>query len=139
VREPIALAAISKAAARRYDRAVREPPISITCDCTAEGSVAYGTRWTCEQCGRTYDTAAIPRGEYEELLRGVRRYRLLALGPPFLLAAVLVPLAIWGGFQYALLLFVLVLAHGLLVMPQLRRRATRRVHELAPRWKLRPE
>jgi hypothetical protein len=118
---------------------MREPQITLTCDCGATGSTAYGEKWQCEACGRTYDTSKIPREEYDAVLRSVRWYRLVALGPPFAFAAVLVPLAILVNVRYAFLLFVLVLAHGLLVMPQVRRRATAKVRTGAPSWKLRPE
>jgi hypothetical protein len=101
--------------------------------------VAYGNRWTCPECGRTWDTSQIPADDYDALLRGVRQYRLLVLGPPLLLAAILVPLAAMVGIQYAFLLFVLVLAYGLLAVPQLRRHASRRMRESTKSWKLRPE
>jgi hypothetical protein len=101
--------------------------------------VAYGDRWTCPECERTWDTAQIPREEYDLLLRSVRRYRLLTIGPPLALSAVLIPLAVVAGIQFALLLFVLVLAHMLLVMPQVRSRATASVRRNAATWNLRPE
>jgi uncharacterized protein (DUF58 family) len=72
-------------------------------------------------------------------MRDVRRYRLLALGPPIALVAVLLPLAIFVGIRFAFLLFVLLLADALLVLPPLRRRATERLVAAAPQWKLRPE
>lgn len=122
-----------------YDHAVREPPITITCDCGASAGVPYGERWHCEQCGRTWNTAQIPRTDYDSLLAGVKRYRLLVLGPPIALAAVLIPLAVLFRVQYAFLLFVLVMGHGLLVVPQLKRRASARVLAQAPTWKLSPE
>jgi len=123
----------------RYDRVVREPLITITCDCGASVEVAYGTRWTCPACGRTWDTAQIPAADYDVLVQGVRRYRLLVLGPPLLLAAVLIPLAAIVGIQYAFLLFVLVMAYALLAVPQLRRMASKRMRESTKSWKLRPE
>jgi hypothetical protein len=101
--------------------------------------VAYGERWHCAQCGKTWNTAQIPRADYDTLLSGVKRYRLLVLGPPFALAAVLIPLAVLVGLQYAFLLFVLVMAHGLLVVPQIRRRASARASARAPTWNLSPE
>jgi hypothetical protein len=113
--------------------------ITITCDCKAVADVAYGDRWACEACGKTWDTTQIPSAEYDELIRGVRRYRLIALGPPLLLAAILIPLAVLAGLQFALLLFVLVMAWGLLVIPQLRRRASTHLRNSAKSWKLRPE
>jgi hypothetical protein len=118
---------------------VREPPITITCDCGAVGSVPYGERWSCEQCGKSWNTAQIPTADYQSLLAGVKRYRLLVVGPPLALAAVLIPLAVLVGLQYAFLLFVLVMAHGLLVVPQIRRRTTAASSARSTAWKLSPE
>ena len=115
------------------------PEIAITCDCGRVGRVPIGARWTCEECARSWDTGQIPREEYDALRRRVRRYSLLTAGPPLLLAAVLVPLAVMVDVKYAFLLFVLVMAYALLVLPQLRKRARRDVLESAPRWKLRPD
>lgn len=129
----------SHSATPGYDRSVRELPITLQCDCGKLAAVAYGERWTCPECGRTWDTSQIPRAEYDRLLRSVRRYRLLALGPPLALAAVLVPLAIFAGLQWGLLLFVLVMAYGLLVVPRLRGRATQSVLGNTRRWELHPE
>jgi hypothetical protein len=101
--------------------------------------VRYGERWTCPSCGKSWDTSQIPSAEYDQLLRAVRRYRLYAVGPPLVLAAILLPLAVFVGIQFALLLLVLVLAYALFVMPKVRERATTRVGESTTRWDLRPE
>lgn len=113
---------------------VRGPRITITCDCGAVTQRGYGERWTCEQCNKTYDTAQIPRADYEELARSTRVYGLAAIGPPMLLAAVFIPLTVVYGARFAFLLFAFVLAHALMVVPPIRRRANRRVRELAARW-----
>jgi hypothetical protein len=118
---------------------VREPPITVTCDCGHVGYVRYGDRLTCPECGKTWDTSQIPREDYASLLRSVRRYRWLSLGPPLVLAAILVPLAIVVGAQYGLLLFVLVFAYAVFVIPKVRERATRSVHESSRTWSLSPE
>lgn len=118
---------------------MRAPPITITCDCGAVQDLAYGERWQCTECGKTWDTGQIPQGEYDALLRGLKQYRLLVLVPPILLAAVLVPLAVLVGLQFAFLLFVFVMGYALLVVPQLRRRAAARMRKSTMRWKLRPE
>jgi len=119
--------------------AMQAPPITLQCDCGEVGSVPYGERWTCAACGKTWDTSKIPAGDIDDLLRSVRRYRLLAIGPPLAFAAVLVPLAVMVGLQFALLLFVLVVSYGLFVLPRVRDRATQRVHETKRRWELTPE
>jgi Flp pilus assembly protein TadB len=118
---------------------VRKPPITITCDCGAAGSAAYGKRWHCAECGRDWDTKQIPEEEYTALLRSVNRYRLLAVGPPLVAAAVLLPLAAVVGIQFAVLLFGLVTAWALFVVPQLRRRQARRILKGTPSWNLRPD
>lgn len=118
---------------------MRAPPITITCDCGAVNNLAYGERWECTECGKTWNTAQIPPAEYDALLRGLKQYRLLVLLPPILLAAVFVPLAVLVGLQFAFLLFVFVMGYALLVVPQLRRRAAARMRESTMRWKLRPE
>jgi hypothetical protein len=129
----------SKRQVRGYDRPVREPPITVTCDCSQVGYVRYGERWTCPECGKTWDTSQISQDDYASLLRSVRRYRWLSLGPPLALAAILVPLAIVAGAQYGLLLFVLVFAYAVFVIPRVRERATRSVRDSARSWSLNPD
>ena len=118
---------------------MRSPLITITCDCGASVEVPYGERWTCGACGKAWDTGQIPRAEYDTLLQGVRRYRLLVLGPPLLLAAIMIPLAAIKGIQFAFLLFVLVMGWALLAVPQLRRTTAKKMRESTKSWKLRPE
>jgi len=122
-----------------YDRPVKKLPITLQCDCGKLAGLAYGERWTCPECGKTWDTSRIPREEYDRLLRSVKRYRMLTVGPPAALAAVLVPLAIFDGLQWAFLLFLLVMAYGLLVVPHIRRKATKNVLANTRQWKLHPE
>ena len=49
------------------------------------------------------------------------------------------PAAVVGDVRYAFLLFVAVMAYGLLVLPKIRERASRRVTEISARWKLEAE
>lgn len=113
------------------------PPITLTCDCGTRGHVAYGERWTCPECGRSYDTSAIPAEEYDALQAGLRRYKWLTIGPPLALAAILIPATVLlDDLRYAFLLFILVVAYGLLVLPHLRGRASDKVRSLTARWHL---
>jgi len=118
---------------------VGKPPITITCDCGSKASVPYGDRWRCERCGRTWNTEQIPAEEYAALLRSVRRYKVLTVGPPLVAAAVLVPLALVFGLQFAVLLFVVTVGWRLFAVPEIRQRATQRVAEDNPKWSLRPD
>jgi hypothetical protein len=120
-------------------RSVRAPPITLQCECGEAAHVPYGERWTCPACGRSWDTARIPQSDIDALVRSMRRYRLLAIGPPIVFAAVLLPLAIAFGLQFAILLFVLVVSYGLFVLPKVKERATRSVHASTRQWELTPE
>ena len=118
---------------------MREPPITVTCDCDEVAYVRYGERWTCPKCRKTWDTGQIPKEDYAKLVASVRRYRLLALGPPLVLAAIMIPLAIFYGLQFGLLLFVLVFAYAVFVIPKVRERATESVRQSTRTWNLVPE
>src|SRR5438093_13571967 len=118
---------------------MREPPITVTCECWEVAYVQYGERWTCPKCERVWDTTQIPADGYAKLVASVRRYRWIALGPPLVFAAILVPLAIMYGLQYGLLLFVLVFAHAVFVIPKVRERATAALQQSTRSWNLVPE
>ena len=118
---------------------MREPPITVTCDCGTTASLAYGERWKCATCGKTWNTGQIPRQEYDELLRHVRRYKLMVLIPPIVIAVVLIPLGILVDIRFAFLMFFLEIGFALLVIPPLRRRASMYVLTQTPNWELRPE
>jgi hypothetical protein len=67
---------------------LRGPPITLTCPCGTREKVAYGASWTCSECGRTWDTSAIPRDEYLAIRRITWRYRLLPIALGLLVATV---------------------------------------------------
>ena len=114
------------------------PPITITCECGETKRVAYGQRWRCERCGRSWNTAQIPPEEYEGLLRRMRRHKIEAVAVALITAAVLVPLIVFVNGR-VIAVVPLVMAGWLFVfLPFWRRRYRRTAHE-APRWELHPE
>lgn len=117
---------------------MRKPPITISCECGDTREVAYGERWRCERCGRSWNTQQIPLAEYEGLLRRMRRHRLEVLGLAAVLAAVFVPLivVVSSGF---ILLVPMVMATWLFLFLPFWRRRYRRTARGAPRWELHPE
>jgi hypothetical protein len=117
---------------------MRRPPITVTCDCGESREVAYGERWRCERCGRSWDTRQIPAEEYEGLLRRMRRVRMEALGLAALLAAVMVPLVVVVKTTFIFLVPVIAAAWLFLYLPFWRRKARRAARE-SPRWELHPE
>jgi hypothetical protein len=117
---------------------LRKPPITITCDCGAKRDVAYGERWDCETCGRSWNTAQIPAEEYEGLLRRVRRHQYEALGMTAVAAAVMVPLIVVVSARFILLVPAVMMVWLFVVLPYWRRRY-RRTAKTAPRWELHPD
>src|SRR3954453_19286807 len=53
------------------------PPIAVTCEWGDKHDVAYGDTWTCERCGRRWDTNQIPREDYDVIRRTQLRFRVL--------------------------------------------------------------
>jgi hypothetical protein len=52
------------------------PRITVTCECGTQTRAAYRERFTCEGCGRVYDTSNIASADYERLAAVVRRFRI---------------------------------------------------------------
>jgi hypothetical protein len=122
-----------------YNRSgLRNPPITIKCECGETREVAYGDRWRCEVCGRSWDTQQIPAEEYESLLRRMRRHELEALAMTALAAAIMVPLIVVVSSSFILLVVPVMAAWLFLILPFWRRRY-RRTARGAPRWQLHPE
>jgi Flp pilus assembly protein TadB len=117
---------------------LRNPPITITCECGETREVAYGDRWRCEVCGRSWDTQQIPAEEYESLLRRMRRHELEALAMTALAAAIMVPLIVVVSSSFILLVVPVMAAWLFLILP-FWRRWYRRTARRAPRWQLHPE
>lgn len=113
------------------------PPITIACECGEKRYVAYGERWTCERCGRSWNTKQIPAEEYEGLLRRMRRHKIEAVVSGAVTAAVMIGLIVYS--PRFLLLVPMVMAAWLFVfLPYWRRRYRRSAHD-TPRWQLEPE
>ena len=106
---------------------MKEPAITLRCDCGSEGRAAYGERWTCPSCGRVYDLSQIPSGDYDEIASLDRRYRLLAVA----LTRQVVP--IFAGLAVAMLSWFLY------IKPIVHRRHRRAVAQLTRQWDVKAE
>lgn len=115
-----------------------KPPITIRCECGEKRDVAYGERWQCETCGRSWNTQQIPAEEYDDLLRRVRRHKLEVLGAAVVSAAVLIPLIVLVSGRFIALVFLWMFLWILVVRPFWRRRYEETARG-APRWDLHPE
>ena len=117
---------------------MRRPPITIKCECGETEEVAYGERWRCERCGRSWNTQNIPAEEYEGLLRRMRRHKLEVLAAAGLMAAILVPLIVVVSYSF-IGVVPIVMALWLFVFLPFWRRRYHRSARGAPRWELHPD
>ena len=115
------------------------PPISVTCECGVKHDLRYGEAWTCEQCGRRWDTNQIPREQYEVVRRTQLRYRALPVALGLVVLALAIFFTLTGNVfsVFFLLPIALMLWFGIL-RPLHRQRYRRAIAEL-PRWNLRAE
>jgi hypothetical protein len=114
------------------------PPISIRCECGEDRSVSYGEAWTCERCGRCWDTRQIPADEYFARLRRMRRFRVEVLGLVALGITVFVLLIVFVQPGLIFLAGITSVFFIVLYMPFWRRRVQRAAAD-APKWELHPE
>jgi len=117
------------------------PRITLRCDCgQSEALVAYGDRWTCEACGRTYDTNGIPPEDFEAIQALRRRYRIIGYAGVALVAAIVLLLALTAQqLQLIVGLPLIIIVWFMYVRPVMRSRYRRRVGELQRTWTLKAE
>jgi len=122
------------------DARMGSPAITLRCDCGTEASAQYGERWTCPNCGRSYDTSRIPASDYAAITSLDRRYRRGSQAVVAVLALVILAIAITGQFLPMLAgLGVVMVGWFLYIKPLVHRRHKRAVGELTRSWELTPE
>jgi hypothetical protein len=118
---------------------LRGPPIAVECECGVKRDLAYGESWTCESCGRRWNTSQIPAEQYEQIRRLQLRYRAVPVAVGLLVAALAIFFSLTGNvFSVFFLLPVGLLTWFVIVRPVHRKRYRAAIANL-PRWDLRPE
>jgi len=115
------------------------PPITVTCECGARKELFYGERWTCPDCGRSYDTSHIPADEYQAIRKLQMRFRAvpIALGLSVAVLAILFTLTgnILGVF---FIMPMAIISWFVFIRPTHRKRYRAAIAQL-PRWDLRAD
>jgi hypothetical protein len=118
---------------------LKGPPITLTCECGARRDLAYGERWDCESCGRSWDTARIPPDQYDQIRKVSLRYRAV----PVILGALVAMLAIFftltGNIFGVFFLMPVALISWFVFLRPLHRKRYRAAIKTLPRWELRPD
>ena len=118
---------------------LKGPPITLTCECGEKRDLPYGERWTCERCGRTWDTSRIPREQYEQIKRLSLRFRALPIGFGSLVAAIAIFFTLTGNIFSVFFLLPVALTTWFVFLRPVHRRRYRAAVKGLPRWELRAE
>ena len=118
---------------------LKGPPITITCECGEKRDLAYGERWRCESCGRTWDTGRIPREQYDAIRKLSLRFRALPIGFGALVAAIAIFFTLTGNVFSVFFLLPVALTAWFVFLRPLHRRRYRAAVKTLPRWELRAE
>jgi hypothetical protein len=127
-------------AAPGLPRAVRRGPrITLTCRCGERQYVQYGERWTCEKCGRSWNTLRIPMEQYAEIRRTQLRYRRIPLVVSVIsLICVVAFIVVGKPFAGLILVAFAATAWSMFVRPLHSRRYRKAIADL-PSWKIEPD
>jgi hypothetical protein len=118
---------------------LRGPPISVTCECGEKRDLRYGEEWTCENCGRRWDTNQIPREQYDAIRRTQMRFRALPAALGVLVSLVALFFILTGNVFSIFFLLPLALTTWFVFIRPLHRRRYRQAIADLPRWELHPE
>jgi hypothetical protein len=118
---------------------LRGPPIAITCECGEKRDLRYGEEWTCEKCGRRWDTNQIPREQYEAIRRTQLRFRVLPVVYGLVILAVAMFFTLTGNIFSVFILLPLALMLWFYFVRPFHRRPYRRAIGELPKGELRPE
>lgn len=119
--------------------ALRGPPLAITCACGRKKSVRFGDTWTCEGCGRTWDTSRIPREEYNEIRRVQLRFRMLPVIVGLLVVALAAFFTLTGNAPSVIPLLPVALLGWFVFLRMPHRRRYQKAIEKRRKWTLRGE
>jgi hypothetical protein len=117
----------------------RGPPITLTCDCGERRYLRYGERWTCEKCGKTWNTNRIPIEQYAAIRDTQMRYRRIPIAiSAFALATVIACIIVGKALGGLIVVGLLATTWSMFFRPIHRRKYREAIADL-PSWKITPE
>jgi len=117
----------------------RGPRITLTCECGAVNYLQYGEGWTCEHCGRIWDTNRIPLEQYAQLRRTQLRFRRIPIVVSIVSLACIVAFIVIGKAFGGLVVVAFALTAWSMFARPLHRRRYRRALAQLPSWQIEPE
>jgi hypothetical protein len=128
------------AGADRLPRSIRHGPrITLDCDCGERRYLRYGERWTCESCGKTWDTSRIPLDQYAAIRATQLRYRRVPIAICAAALVCVVAFIIVGKALGGLILIAVAATTWNIFFRPIYKRRYRAALEKLPIWKIKPE
>jgi hypothetical protein len=118
---------------------VKGPPITVTCECGQKRELAYGERWDCESCGRSWDTGRIPPDQYQEIRRMSLRYRAVPVAFGATVALLAIFFTLTGNILGVFFLMPVALVSWFVFLRPLHRKRYRAAIKTLPSWELRAD
>jgi len=127
-------------APRTIPRSVRRgPAITLSCECGASRQLHYGERWTCETCGRSWDTTKIPLDQYAAIRATQLRYRRAPIAVSVLALAAVIACVVVGKALGGLLVVAILASSWSMFFRPLHRRRYRQALADLPTWQIEPD
>jgi ribosomal protein S27AE len=118
---------------------LKGPRITVNCECGETQYLAYGERWRCGNCGRSYDTNRIPQEQYEEIRQISLRFRMLPIAFGALVAAAAIVFTLTGNIPGVFFLLPVALVTWFVFIRPVHRKRYREAIKGLPVWQLRAE
>ncbi|MFZ0388573.1 MAG: hypothetical protein WAL22_23120 [Solirubrobacteraceae bacterium] len=118
---------------------VRGPKITVSCRCGEKRHLAYGERWTCESCGRTWDTHQIPAEQYAAIRATQLRYRRIPLAISLVALGCIVAGVLAGKALGGLIIVAIAGTTWSMFFRPIHSRKYRKALAQLPTWTLTPE
>ena len=117
---------------------MKGPAITVRCDCGEVRAVPYRETWTCERCGRRWNTAQVPQEQYARIVERVRSFKVQAVRGAILIALGVGALSLVTGPRMLLFIPVALAVWFIWLLPR-RRNELRDYARSLPTWDLRSE
>jgi hypothetical protein len=121
-------------------RAVRRgPKITVSCRCGEKAYLSYGEQWTCDRCGRHWDTNQIPVEQYAAIRSTQLRYRRVPIAISVVALACIVAGVLVGKALGGLIIVAIIATTWSMFFRPIHSRKYRQALAQLPTWTLTPD
>jgi hypothetical protein len=117
----------------------RGPKITVSCRCGEKQYLGYGEQWTCERCGRRWDTNQIPVEQYAAIRSTQLRYRRVPIAISVVALACILAGVLVGKALGGLIIVAIIATTWSMFFRPIHSRKYRQALAQLPTWTLTPD